>query len=103
MGVSSRVRSLNGLWKAHFALRPSDAPDSMLADGASDEGLRDIRIPCEFQLENPSWDPPHYVNVQYPWDGLEALVPPQVSEEYNPTVTCVRTFAPARRKASLEL
>ena len=97
MGVSSRVRSLNGLWKAHFALRPSDAPDSLLADGASDEGLRDIRIPCEFQLENPSWDPPHYVNVQYPWDGLEALVPPQVSEEYNPTVTCVRTFALTRQ------
>ncbi len=91
-GVSSRVRSLNGLWKAHFALRPSDAPDRLLSDGASDAGLRDIQVPCEFQLENPSWDPPHYVNVQYPWDGLEELVPPQVSKEYNPTVTCLRRF-----------
>ncbi len=91
-GVSSRVRSLNGPWKAHFALRPSDAPDALLKDGAMDESLRDIQVPCEFQLTDPAWDPPHYVNVQYPWDGLEELVPPQVSSEYNPTVTCVRHF-----------
>ncbi len=91
-GESSRVRSLNGVWKAHFALRPADAPEGLLTDGAGDSSLRDIRVPCEFQLENPSWDPPHYVNVQYPWDGAEELVPPQVSEKYNPTVTCVKHF-----------
>ncbi len=91
-GESSRVRSLNGLWKAHFALRPADAPDSLLTGDAMDAGLRDIQVPCEFQLADPSWDPPHYVNVQYPWDGLEDLVPPRVSSEYNPTVTCIRRF-----------
>ncbi len=92
-GVSSRVRSLNGTWKAHFAICPKDAPDELLKSGQWDGTLREIHVPCEFQLENPEWDPPHYVNVMYPWDGMEALVPPQVSETYNPTVTCIRTFS----------
>ena len=91
-GVSSLVRSLDGLWKAHFAMNPAGAPGTLLTGASLDAGLREITVPCEFQLVNPEWDAPHYVNAQYPWDGQEQLVPPQVSEEYNPTVTCVRTF-----------
>ena len=91
-GKSSLVRSLNGTWRAHFALNPDGAPDSLLTDGSEDESLAQISVPCEFQLANPQWDPPHYVNVQYPWDGHEALVPPEVSREYNPTVTAIRRF-----------
>ena len=89
---SSLVRSLNGTWRAHFAMNPGTAPDCLLTDGSSDASLEAIEVPCEFQLLRPDWDPPHYVNVQYPWDGHEALVPPQVSELYNPTVTAVRRF-----------
>lgn len=89
---TSLVRSLDGTWKAHFAIRPADAPDILLRSPEADNTLTDVTIPGEFQLQNPQWDPPHYVNTQYPWDGREALVPPQVSEAYNPTVTAVRTF-----------
>ena len=89
---SSLVRSLDGRWKAHFAMNPAGAPDALLTGSIMDGGLREINVPCEFQLENPQWDPPHYVNTQYPWDGHEQLKAPEVSEEYNPTVTCVRTF-----------
>ena len=91
-GKSSLVRSLDGAWRAHFAINPDGAPDSLLTDGSEDEALRQIKVPCEFQLVNPEWDPPHYVNTQYPWDGHEALVPPEVSKEYNPTVTAIRRF-----------
>ena len=91
-GVSSLVRSLDGEWRAHFALNPDGAPESLLADGSGDGELMAIQVPCEFQLVNPEWDPPHYVNTQYPWDGHEALVAPEVSREYNPTVTAIRTF-----------
>lgn len=91
-GVSSLVRSLDGPWRAHFALNPDGAPDSLLSDGSDDESLTVIDVPCEFQLVNPEWDPPHYVNTQYPWDGHEALQAPEVSKEYNPTVTAIRTF-----------
>ena len=89
---SSLVRSLDGKWKAHFAINPAGAPDALLTGSIMDGSLREISIPCEFQLENPQWDAPQYVNVQYPWDGHEELKAPEVSEEYNPTVTCVKTF-----------
>ena len=89
---SSLVRSLDGKWKAHFAMNPAGAPDALLTGSIMDGSLREINVPCEFQLENPEWDPPHYVNTQYPWDGHEDLKAPEVSEEYNPTVTCVKTF-----------
>ncbi len=90
-GASSLVRSLDGVWKAHFALTPAEAPLALLTSPNLDDTLRDITIPCEFQLVAPEWDRPQYANVQYPWDGQEALVPPQVPEK-NPTVTCVRRF-----------
>ena len=89
---SSLVRSLDGKWKAHFAMNPAGAPDALLTGSIMDGSLKEINVPCEFQLENPEWDPPHYVNTQYPWDGHEDLKAPEVSEEYNPTVTCVKTF-----------
>ena len=89
--ISSLVRSLDGAWKAHLALRPAEAPDELLASAGMDASLKDITVPGEFQLQYPEWDAPQYANVQYPWDGREALVPPQVSE-YNPTVTAIRTF-----------
>lgn len=91
--TSSLVKSLDGAWKAHFAMNPSEAPDTLLTSAALDETLREIQVPCEFQMEAPEWDPPHYVNTQYPWDGHEALQAPQVSEVYNPTVTCIRHFS----------
>ena len=89
---SSLVRSLDGVWLAHFAMNPAEAPDALLRDASCDDALQEITVPCEFQLENPEWDPPHYVNTQYPWDGWEPLVPPQVSDTYNPTVTAIRRF-----------
>lgn len=92
-GYTSLVRSLDGSWKAHFALNPAGAPDALLTGSILDSGLREITVPCEFQLVNPEWDPPHYVNTQYPWDGHEELKAPEVSEKYNPTVTCVKTFS----------
>ena len=36
-GASSLIRSLSGMWKAHFALRPADAPDSLLTDGSGSQ------------------------------------------------------------------
>lgn len=89
---SSRVRSLDGTWKAHYAITPSEVPDELICDASMDDALNEINIPCEFQLANPSWDAPHYVNTQYPWDGQETLVPPQVSTTYNPTVTAIKHF-----------
>ena len=90
-GVSSLVRSLDGIWKAELVSRPDQALDSILSDDSRDDLLSDVVIPGEFQLQFPDWDGPQYVNVQYPWDGWENLDPPCIPE-HNPTVTCVRTI-----------
>ena len=90
---SGLVKNLDGHWRASFAMNPAEADDALLADGSRDEALEPFEVPGELQLQKPDWDPPHYVNYQYPWDGHEALVPPMVSDTYNPTVTCIRRFA----------
>ncbi len=95
--ATTLVRSLNGAWRAHFARNPGEAPEALLHSGEEDDALETIDVPCEFQLARPDWDPPHYVNTQYPWDGREALVPPQVSDTYNPTVTAIRRFTLTER------
>ena len=100
---SSLVRSLDGVWKVHYAIHPADAPDTLLTDASGDDALADFTVPGEFQLANPGWDPPHYVIVQYPWDGREALVPPQVSDTYNPTVTAIRTFSLTEAEAQTQV
>ena len=89
---TSLVRSLDGRWKAHLAICPKDAPDLLLRDACMDDALRDLTVPGEFQLQFPDWDPPHYTNTQYPWEGHEALEPGEVSETYCPTVTAIRHF-----------
>lgn len=91
-GRTTLVRSLDGVWQAHLALRPADAPDALLTDGSGDASLLPMAVPGEFQLQYPDWDAPQYVNTMYPWDGREDLRPPEVSETYNPTVTLVRRF-----------
>ena len=90
--ASSLVRLLDGQWHAHYALKPTEAPDLLITDGSLDSALPTLTVPGEFQLQNPTWDPPHYTNTQYPWDGHEDLKPGEVSSEYNPTVTAIRSF-----------
>ena len=51
--ASSLVKSLDGAWKAHFAMNPSEAPDTLLTSAALDETLREIQVPCELQMEAP--------------------------------------------------
>ncbi len=97
-GSSSLVRCLDGQWLAHLAMNPDGACDALLTGDATDMPLVPVTVPGEFQLQYPAWDPPHYVNVQYPWDGHEQLTPPQVSRTYNPTVTAARTFTLTREE-----
>ena len=40
-GASSLVRSLDGAWKAHFALNPAGAPDALLTSSIMDGSLRE--------------------------------------------------------------
>lgn len=53
-GVSTLIRSLDGVWKAHFALNPAEAPDDLLASGEGDAALRDITVPGDFSCKTRS-------------------------------------------------
>ena len=37
---SSLVRSLDGVWLAHFAMNPAEAPDALLRDASCDDALQ---------------------------------------------------------------
>mgnify|MGYP004662559121 FL=1 len=86
------VRSLDGTWRAHLALRAEDAPEVLIHRDDHRYPLHPMTVPGEFQLQYPQWDAPQYVNVMYPWDGHEEIRPPEVSE-HNPTVTAIRCFS----------
>ncbi len=89
-GTSSFERSLNGLWKFHYAqnleatIPGFESPDYDC--GSWDE----IPVPAHIQLHG--YDRPQYTNVQYPWDGLEAIEPGQVPQHRNPVASYVTNF-----------
>ncbi len=38
------------------------------------------------------YDKPQYVNVQYPWDGHEAIEPGEIPTQFNPVASYVKYF-----------
>lgn len=84
---------LDGTWKFNYAETPEDAPREFMSDAFDVSGWDDIAVPGYIQLQGGGrYGTPHYVNVQYPWDGHEALTPPEIPRRYNPTGSYVRGF-----------
>ena len=50
--------------------------------GYADEGWAEINVPGHIQLQG--YGKPQYINVAYPWEGVEQLLPPEIPSEYNP-------------------
>ena len=90
-GTSSFEQSLNGLWKFHYAVCPDDILPGFETIGLDRSDWDDIPVPAHIQLQG--YDRPQYTNIQYPWDGHEAVVPGQVPQRFNPVATYVRTFS----------
>ncbi|MCL2782986.1 MAG: hypothetical protein FWD80_03310, partial [Propionibacteriaceae bacterium] len=99
-GVSSFERSLDGLWKFHYAKNLASTVPGFEAPDFDCSGWDDIPVPSHIQLQG--YDRPQYVNVQYPWDGHEQLEPGQVPTRYNPVGSCVTTFTHDRPLANGE-
>ncbi len=87
---SSLRMSLDGVWKFHYAKNPALAPENFFQKDFNDQGFDEIRVPAHIQMEG--YDKPQYVNVQYPWDGLQQVEPGEVPEEFNPTASYRKTF-----------
>ncbi len=82
--------SLNGVWKFAFAPNVQSAIADFADPGFDCRNWADIRVPGSIQLQG--YDIPQYVNVQYPWDGREAVAPNQAPQRFNPVASYVRYF-----------
>lgn len=88
---------LNGVWKFSYARNYQSAVKGFQNMDFDCRGWECIRVPAHIQMEG--YGAPQYVNVQYPWDGLEDVVPGQVPEVFNPVASYVRYFVlPERMK-----
>ncbi|WP_099331624.1 glycoside hydrolase family 2 TIM barrel-domain containing protein [Actinomyces minihominis] len=89
-GVSSFEQSLDGRWRFFYATTPEGKPNGYQLPDHDDHLWDEIAVPGHIQLAG--YDSPQYVNVQYPWDGLQDIRPPQVPPRFNPTACYRRTF-----------
>lgn len=96
-GETSFRESLNGLWKFHYARNCRTAVPGFEKMEYSAKEWEDIYVPTHIQMEG--YGVPQYVNVQYPWDGHEELIPGQIPEAFNPVASYVKYLqVPERMK-----
>lgn len=89
-GKSSLKKSLDGIWKFSYAVNIGSAIEGFEKAEYDCKGWADIRVPAHIQLEG--YDTPQYVNIQYPWDGREALKPGEIPTRFNPVASYVKYF-----------
>lgn len=80
---------LNGTWSFAYSEHPSERPADFFRTDYGLDGFGTIQVPGHIQLQGHG--KPQYVNCQYPWEGHEQLVPPQIPE-HNPVGSYVRCF-----------
>ena len=83
-------QSLNGIWKFNYCEHPDDRPADFYKAEYDVTTFDEIKVPGHIQLQG--YDRPQYVNTQYPWEGHEKLLPPQIPQKRNPVGSYVRFF-----------
>ena len=89
-GESSLRWPLDGLWKFFYARNEDQVIPGFESSGYDCHPWADIPVPAHIQLEG--YGAPQYVNVQYPWDGVEDVPLGDVPREHNPVACYVRYF-----------
>jgi len=82
--------SLSGLWKFSCAENYESSIKGFEAADFDCHSWKEIPVPAHIQMQG--YDTPQYVNTQYPWDGLERIVPGQIPKRHNPTASYVKYF-----------
>ncbi|MBU3145179.1 glycoside hydrolase family 2 TIM barrel-domain containing protein [Clostridium sp. CF012] len=90
IGEMSLRQCLNGNWKFSYAINPSSRIKDFYKPEFDCHCFKDIQVPAHIQLQG--YDKPQYINTMYPWDGHSDLLPPEISEEYNPVGSYVKYF-----------
>ncbi|NLI21426.1 MAG: DUF4981 domain-containing protein [Clostridiales bacterium] len=89
-GQSSLSVRLDGRWKFAYAQTPDERPLGFAMPDYDCSGWAEIDVPGHLQLQG--YGEPHYVNTQYPWDGHEALRPPETPRRQDPVGCYVTRF-----------
>ncbi len=87
---SSFVKSLNGIWKFHYAKNLGQVVQGFEKEEVNCDSWDDIRVPGSIQLQG--YGAPQYVNIMYPWDGHELIKPGQIPTEFHPVASYVTWF-----------
>lgn len=90
LGQTELKQSLNGTWQFAYAVNPSLRLADFYKMDFDTSSFDFIQVPGHIQ--NQGYDKRQYINTMYPWDGQEALRPPQVSKSYNPVGSYVKHF-----------
>ena len=85
-------KSLNGIWKMHYAKNISLAPADFWKEDFDLTGFDDVTVPLSIQMQG--YGKPAYNNVMYPWDGHESVKSGDVPKKFNPTASYVKEFVP---------
>ena len=83
-------QSLNGTWKFNYCEHPDNRPTDFCKSDFDVTSFDEIKVPGHIQLQG--YDKPQYVNTQYPWEGQEKLLPPQIPQKRNPVGSYVKFF-----------
>lgn len=83
-------QSLDGSWLFAFSDNLDKRPVGFEAVDFDTTGFKNIQVPGHIELAG--YSRPQYVNTQYPWDGHEALIPPQIPKKTNKTGAYVKSF-----------
>lgn len=83
-------QSLNGTWKFNYCEHPDNRPTDFYKSDFDVTSFDEIKVPGHIQLQG--YDKPQYVNTQYPWEGQEKLLPPQIPQKRNPVGSYVKFF-----------
>lgn len=83
---SARFRSLNGLWKFHFAQKPADRARDFFREDFDASQWADIRVPANWEVEG--YDHPVYLDEKYAFDTQWPAAP----QDYNPVGSYRRRF-----------
>lgn len=87
---SSCIYSLNGFWKFHYAKNYDQVIPGFERLDYDCKGWNLIQVPGHIEMQG--YDKNQYVNVVYPWEGHEQLLPGEVPTIFNPVGSYVNYF-----------
>ncbi len=89
-GQTQMKESLNGRWRFSYAENYEKAVKGFEAVDYDCKNWVEIKVPAHIQMEG--YGVPTYVNMQYPWDGHENILPGEIPSYFNPTASYVKYF-----------